>query len=389
MRILTICPHYVPAYHFGGPLNVAHSLSAALVEAGHEVTVCTTNLKTHREVLDVPVDTPLMVDGVEVFYEPVAWFRYWGFSPRLWRRMVREVKRADVVLVHAHYQFANWAGARLARSAGKPYVIFAHGSLHFQGISHQKARLKQLYLAVMERLNFQQALFIAFNAPEEREGSRFGELGKVIPSGIDPAKFAAMPRPGYFRELFPQLQDKLFILFLGRLDIRQKGLDLLIPAFARLKRVYPGVHLVLAGPDEDAGGKLIGQLARRHGVEEAVTLTGLISGREKLAALQDADLLVLPSRFEGLSIALLEALYAGLPVVVTDRVGLWREVEKNRCGLVASFDEDSLAAALNHIAAAPDRREMGQRGRQLVASGYTWDRIARHLMAEIEGTLAS
>ena len=389
MRILTICPHYVPAYHFGGPLNVAHSLSAALVEAGHKVTVCTTNMRTHQENLDVPVDTPLGVDGVEVYYEPVVFWRYWGFSPRLWRRMAREVKRADVVLVHAHYQFANWAGARLARRAGKPYVIFSHGSLHFQGISYQKARLKGLYLTLMERLNFRKALFIAFNAPEEQEGSRCGDLGKVIPSGIDPARFAAMPPRGFFRELYPQLQDKLFILFLGRLDIQQKGLDLLIPAFGRLKRVCPGAHLVLAGPDEDAGGKRIRQLALEHEVEEAVTLTGLISGPVKLAALQDADLFVLPSRFEGLSIALLEALYSGLPVVVTDRVGLWRQVEKNRCGLVTPFDEESLVAALTQLAAASDRREMGQRGRQLVASGYTWDKIARQLMTEREGSLAS
>lgn len=388
MRILTISPHYVPAYHFGGPLNVAHSLSTALVEAGHKVTVCTTNLRNHQENLDVPVDTPIVVDGVEVYYEPVVLFRYWGFSPGLWNRMACEVNRADVVLVHAHYQFANWAGARLARRSGKPYVIFAHGSLHFQGISHKNARLKQLYLTLMERINFQHALFIAFNAPEEKEGSRFGNLGKVIPSGIDPASFAAMPPRGYFRELYPQLQDKPFILFLGRLDIKQKGLDLLIPAFGQLKSTWPGVHLVLAGPDEDAGGKLIRHLALQHGVDDAVTLTGLISGPEKLAALQDADLFVLPSRFEGLSIALLEALYAGLPVVVTDRVGLWREVEKNRCGLVVPFDEFSLAGALQRMAAAPDRREMGQRGRQLVASGYTWDKIARQLADEIEGALA-
>jgi len=387
MRILTICPHYVPAYHFGGPLNVAHSLSKALVKAGHQVTVCTTNLKNHQENLDVPVDTPVSVDGVEVYYEPVFLFRYWGFSPGLWTRMAREVNRADVILVHAHYQFANWGGAKLARRSGKPYVIFAHGSLHFQGISHKSARLKQLYLTLMERINFQNALFIVFNAPEEKDASMFGELGKVIPSGIDPASFATMPLPGYFRELYPQLQDKPFILFLGRLDIQQKGLDLLIPAFGQLRRVCPGVHLVLAGPDEDEGGRLIRHLALQHEVEDAVTLTGLISGQAKLAALQDADLFVLPSRFEGLSIALLEALYSGLPVVVTDRVGLWREVEKNRCGLVVPYDEDSLAGALKRMAMAPDRREMGQRGRQLVAAGYTWDKIARHLAAEIEQAL--
>ena len=177
-------------------------------------------------------------------------------------------------------------------------------------------------------------------------------------------------------------------LFLGRIDAG-KGLDLLLPAFKKLLQVSGDSHLVLAGADERGYEAQVRHLAEELGLASRLTLTGLITGQDKLAALQDADVFVLPSRSEGLSIAMLEAMYMGLPLVVTDRVGLWREVEKNRCGLVVPYDESSLAVALQRMAAAPDRREMGQQGRQLVASGYTWDKIARHLAADIEEALVS
>jgi glycosyltransferase involved in cell wall biosynthesis len=215
---------------------------------------------------------------------------------------------------------------------------------------------------------------------------RFGRC-RVVPNGIDPQVFQELPKMNYFRQQH-KLEQAIIYLFLGRIDAG-KGLDLLLPAFKKLLQVSGDSHLVLAGANERGYEAQVRHMAGELGLASRLTLTGLITGQDKLAALQDADVFVLPSRSEGLSIAMLEAMYMGLPVVVTDRVGLWREVEKNRCGLVVPFDEDSLAGALQRMAAAPDRREMGQRGRQLVASGYTWDKIARHLAAEIEEALAS
>ena len=104
-----VSPHYVPAYHYGGALHVAHSLGKSLVSQGHEVRVCTTNLRNPTEDLAVPVDAKVLVDGVQVYYEPTVSSRYWGFSPQLARRLWLESKWADVVLIHFHYQFASLA----------------------------------------------------------------------------------------------------------------------------------------------------------------------------------------------------------------------------------------------------------------------------------------
>ena len=384
MKVVQIVPHYIPATRFGGPQRVAHFLGKALLKLGHQVTVCTTNLQDEFEDLDVPVDVPVDVDGVCVFYEPVRLSRYWGFSPALARRVKEEIKKADVVLVHAHYQFANLIGARLARKARKPYIIFAHASLHRHGVSHKSGLLKRLYLRFLERANLRGAQFIAFNAPEEKEASFYSELGLVIPNGIDPAEFADMPPAGSFRSRYPQLKDKLLFVFLGRLDVQQKGLDNLIPAFARLRRNYPAAHLILAGPNEDSGLDSVGALAKEKHIEDAITFTGLIAGKDKLAALQDADVFVLPSRFEGLSIALLEALFVGLPVLVTDRVGLCNEVAEATAGLVVASESESIYAGLNEISDSETRQQMRGRGTQLILRSYTWDTIAQQLIDKVK-----
>jgi glycosyltransferase involved in cell wall biosynthesis len=386
MRILMVSPHYVPAYHYGGALHVAHSLGQSLVSQGHEVRVCTTNLRNPTEDLAVPVDVPVMVDGVQVCYEPTVFSRYWGFSPQLARRLWLESKWADVVLIHFHYQFASVAAGWISRVRGKPYIIFSHGSLNAHGLRARSRARKLCYLKLLEQKNFAKALFAAYHSAEEMDTSyRFGRC-RVVPNGIDPQVFQELPKMNYFRQQH-KLEKAMIYLFLGRIDAG-KGLDLLLPAFKKLLQVSGDSHLVLAGANERGCAEQVRHLAEELGLASRLTMTGLITGQDKLAALQDADVFVLPSRSEGLSIAMLEAMYMGLPVVVTDRVGLWREVEKNRCGLVVPYDEDNLAGALRRMAAAPDRREMGQRGRQLVASGYTWDKIARHLTAEIEKALA-
>jgi glycosyltransferase involved in cell wall biosynthesis len=382
-----VSPHYVPAYHYGGALHVAHALGKSLVSQGHEVRVCTTNLSNPTENLAVPVDAPVRVDGVQVYYEPTAFSRYWGFSPRLARRLWLESPWANVVLIHFHYQFASLAASWISRARGKPYIIFSHGSLNTYGLRARRRARKLIYLKLLEQKNFAQALFAAYHSQEEMDTSyRFGRC-RVVPNGIDPQVFQALPPINYFRQQH-KLEKATIYLFLGRIDAG-KGLELLLPAFKKLLPVAGDSHLILAGADERGYEAQVRHLAGELGLASRLTLTGLITGQDKLGALQDADAFVLPSRSEGLSIAMLEAMYMGLPVVVTDRVGLWREVEKNRCGLVVPYDEDSLAEALKQMAAAPDRRAMGQRGRQLVATSYTWDKIARHLIAEIEGALAS
>ena len=386
LKICQVVSHYPPAYHFGGALQVAHALSKSLAAQGHEVRVCTSNLKDLASDLDVPTGASVEMDGAQVYYDPVRLSRYWGLSPAMTRRVWEVTEWADVVLMHFHYQFASLAGAWASRLRTKPYIIFTHGSLNQYGVNARSNTRKRLYLNLLERGNFHRALFAAYHSQEELETSlKFGRCA-VVPNGIDPRMFADRPPRGSFRERYPELDGRTVFLFLGRLDAG-KGLDLLLPAFHTLAESRPDVHLVLAGGNERGYEAQVRRMIAELGLAERVTLTGLISGAQKIGALQDADAYVLPSRSEGLSIAMLEAMYMGLPVIVTDRVGLWRTIEEKQCGLVVPLEEARLADALRRMAEDKGRAEMGRRGHDLVAAQYTWDVISRNLAARIKESI--
>ena len=382
MRILQVVSHYVPAYHYGGVLHVAHSLSKSLVAQGHDVRVCTTRLKDPSTDLDVPSGAPVDVDGAQVYYEPVRFSRYWGLSPAMARRIWDQLEWADVALIHFHYQFASFIGGWASRLKKKPYVVFTHGSLNNYGVSSRGRARKHLYLSLVERGNFRGDLFTAYHSHEEMENSlKFGR-SQVVPNGISPVSFSSPPPGGSFREKYPELKDRLVYLYLGRIDAG-KGLDLLLPAFGKLAEAREDVHLVLAGGDERGYSSQVKNMISDLNLSRRVTMTGLISGPDKLGALRDSDVYVLPSRSEGLSIAMLEAMYMGLPVITTDRVGLWRTIEEQGCGFVVPLDQEKLADALHRMAASDNRAEMGRKARRLVAGQYTWDTIASNLVGHI------
>lgn len=383
MKVLQVISHYVPAWQFGGPLHVAHSLARALVDQGHTVTTVTTNMEAPESDLDVPLDEPVDVDGVRVFYEQTSPPRYWGYAAEMSTRTQKEIHAADVVLSHFHYQYASLAAGRAARHAGKPLVVFSHGSLNLYGVNARSTLFKKLYLAFIERLNFRNAIFTAYHSQEELENSLVFGRTAVIPNGIDPNDFNTLPPVGSFREEHNDLEGRLLFLFLGRLA-PGKGLEILLPAFGDLLRDVPGAHLLLVGGDERGYANKVKRMVQELALSDHVSLTGMLSGKNKLAVLKDADVFVLPSRSEGLSIAMLEAMYMGLPVVVSDRVGLWRTIEAERCGTAVPYEAGRLRDALYIMATSADRKEMGRRARRLVEERHTWQVIARNLVAEIE-----
>ncbi len=223
MQLTQVISHYVPAHRFGGPLQVAHGLGKALVARGHRVSVCTTNLADTDQDLDVPLDTPIDVDGVSVYSEPTCCSRYWGFSPRLWQRANREIAKADVALVHFHYQFANWAGARLARRHQKPYALFAHGSLKKSAIMRKGRWKKRVYLKFAERLNLRNASWLFFNAPEERRASLFSAPGKYCPMASIRMSSTTLVTSPHFVVVLRSWRANSSYCFWGALTLLVKG----------------------------------------------------------------------------------------------------------------------------------------------------------------------
>ncbi len=383
MKILQITPHYVPAYHFGGPLRVAHSLGKSLVTLGHQVTVCTTNLKDEFSFLDVSINKPVDIDGVTVFYEKVNSLRWWGYSRDFKTRITNEIKDSDIVITHFHYQYASYIGGLLARKNNKPLIVFSHGSLNKNGVLRKKTILKFFYINIFEKKNFNNAAFIAFNCEEERQLSYFRKNGKVIPNGIDLNDFKELPLQTLVEKKYPQSMNKKIFLFLGRLNYKQKGLDILIPAFHNAISENPDIHLIIAGPDELGGESKLRKSISELKLDKHITITGMLNDSEKLEVLQAANVFVLPSPSEGLSIALLEALFFNLPVITTTGVGLHKLIKKYNAGLIIDYDQKQLSEAIIALSKDSQIAMMNDKGQELIKSGYTWDKIANQFLKQI------
>jgi poly(glycerol-phosphate) alpha-glucosyltransferase len=194
-----------------------------------------------------------------------------------------------------------------------------------------------------------------------------------------------LPGPGdggrAFRAAFPWVEGRRVLLFLGRVHPK-KGLAHLVDAWAAVARDRPGLRewiLAVAGPDQLGHAAEIAARAAARGVAEDVRLVGPVHGASKESALAAASAFVLPSFSEGFSMAVLEAMAARLPVLVTRQCNL--DVEAFGGGLLAEPDAASVARQLHALLdlSDADRRAMGERGRREVEARYTWPRVARDL----------
>ncbi|HEX7153861.1 MAG TPA: glycosyltransferase [Thermoanaerobaculia bacterium] len=362
MKILHVVPTYLPARRYGGPIVAVHGLCKALVKRGHDVDVFTTNVNGDRP-LDVPVATPVDLDGVRVTYFPSPFPRlYW--SPGMGKALA-EIGRYDVAHLHSVYLWPTWAAARAAEKRGVPYLIAPRGMLVPELIQQKSRIVKSLWLRLIERHNFTRASAIHFTSQLEWDDAKRTGMPLpapiIVPNGID-----LVPRPAVAR-------DARTIVFLGRINWK-KGLEHVIAALPSV----PDARLVIAGNDEERLTPRLVELAQRYGVADRVEFLGPIYGDAKYELLARATLFVLLSTSENFGNVVLEALSMETPVVVSRGVGLADEVARVKGGVIA--DKRTLATVVNELLGDPQRAaEMGCKGRALVESRFVWDRVAAQM----------
>jgi glycosyltransferase involved in cell wall biosynthesis len=389
VRLLHVVPTYVPAWRHGGSIAAVHGLCTALVRRGHEVTVFTTDVHG-TATLDVPRAAPVGVDGVTVWYFPVTSPRRLYRSPALGAALARRLEREmDFDLAHLHSAFL-WptaAAARTAARAGIPYLVAPHGAMVSDLVRRRGRLRKSLWLRLVERRTWAGAA--AFHATSRLEADEAARLGlpmppvQVVPYGVeaepwDPACEADLSPP-----VRAALARRPLLLFLGRLSWK-KGLDRLVAALADV----PGAILAIAGNDEEGYRARLDEVAAGADVVGRVVYLGPVHGADKAALLHRADALVLPSYSENLAIVVLEAMAAGLPVVVSPEVGLASVVREHGAGVVTAGDPPQLASALRRLLGDPaERRAMGRRGRE-AAREFSWPAVAARMEAVYDAILA-
>jgi glycosyltransferase involved in cell wall biosynthesis len=160
----------------------------------------------------------------------------------------------------------------------------------------------------------------------------------VVNYGTTITDVAKTAKPGDFYNEYPELESKRLFLFLSRIH-EKKGCDLLIQAFAKVAKSNPDLHLVMAGPYQTGLQADLRKIADDYGIENRITWTGMIKNEVKWGAMKAAEVFILPSHQENFGIAVAEALAVGTPVLISNKVNIWREIKEMNAGLV---EDDTL-----------------------------------------------
>ena len=348
----------------GGTAERTFQMSRALVAAGVDCTILTTNI-------GLSSSRSKQLAGVKVITLP-CFFRRFFIVRFSWHQLKILVAQADIVHLMGHWSMLNVLISILATQSRTPYVVCPAGELLLFGRSRW---LKYLFNRIIGyRIIRNAAGWIAVTPDEIPVFADYGvkkDHVTVIPNGVNEAEFNADEGDGFSTRY--GLDGVPFILFMGRLNLI-KGPDLLLDAFNFIAYKFPKLHLVFAGPD---GGMLVDlkKLSKKHGLSERVHFIGHISGSDKVNAYRAASLLVIPSRQEAMSIVVLEAGIVGTPVLLTDCCG-FDEVAMAGGGSVVDATVSGLAQGLDTLLSDPvNLRIMGERLQVYVKQRFTWSNI--------------
>ena len=381
MRIAFVIPYFYPALGYGGAPRMAYEMARSLSRRGHHVTVFTTDSGGERRITSEVVETirDNGLDGIQVrFYKNLSnalAYRHRLFFPiHFFREVGSAMAGTEVVHVHDLRSLLSVASHRATRGLGIPYVISPHGGLPRLGKESAKLAFDMFWGRAILR---DAAALCAVSPLEEHDAEVAGiESGRIhlLPPAINADDYTNLPPPGKFVSRWG-LEGRKIALFLGRLHWI-KGADILIEAMGLLRELTD-LHLVIAGLD-DGGENQLKSLVVAKGLEHKVTFTGFLDGADKLSAVIDSKVVVVPSRREGFPMAVLEALACQTPVILTSAcdLGNWM---KEQPGLTRFHSGDAYALAQKIKAALcqPAKSQAMLDGRDFILNNFSSDAMAK------------
>lgn len=345
----------------GGPTHVLREMTARLARLGHEITVVTTDSDGAGGRLSDAGFAP----EVEVELWPAQLRR----SPHgsLRHALAMTQLRCDVAHVHGLFAVPVTFAMVALRLRKIPYVLRPCGMLDVYSLE-QRRTLKRAWLALADRANIAGAAVV--QASTEHEADAVLRLVptanvRVLPQGVD-----APPAPSGRR-----LHARPYLLFLSRIAPK-KGLARLVDAFAALAP-NNDLDLVVVGPDEHGHRAAIEAQVAALGLGARVRFVGAARGIDKSDWFAGAEAFVLPSLDENFGVVVIEAAHLGVPIVVSDQVGLAPAVHAHHAGLVVTHDERLDQAILQVLHA----RSSFRAGCQSLARAFAWEPLARELVA--------
>jgi glycosyltransferase involved in cell wall biosynthesis len=360
----------------GGPAKTVIDMSIAARPFGHDISIYATTYGGETMALE-----PAREAGVDIRLFPVGFPEFWERSPELTRALEATIPSSNLVMIHSLYMYHSWIAASICRRNCVPYIVCPHGALDPYIYRRHRWR-KAIAEALFQNRVLKGAAAVHYTTEDERRLAApvaHNTSAEVVPLSLNADDYRPLPPRGEFRAAFPEIGNRRIVLFLGRLNFK-KGLDLLIPAFAQVLEQGRDLHLVLAGPQDDEMRPKLAAMIEKYDIADRVTFPGYIDGRQKLAALADADMFVLPSYSENFAVSVAEAMFCRLPVIVTDRVNICGDVSRANAGRVITPNVEELAAAIAELAGDENlRQSLGSAGEALVRERFLHERVGQKL----------
>lgn len=397
MRILNIIASVDPAG--GGPIEGILQQAETRAFAGHTSEIVSIDAPDAPWVAACPVKTYAMgalpLDERRRRIKFLPWLRY-GASRKFVAWLSQHQSEYDAIVVHGLWNFTTLGFTLAGLGRGTPYVVFAHGMLDpwFRRTYPLKHLAKSLFWLLADGWVTNGADAVLFTCEEERLQARnafwpYRPTEHVVSFGSGDAPPDAENQRAAFAALLPALGDRPYLLFLSRIHPK-KGCDLLVDAFVTIARGQPELDLVIAGPDQAGLREDLQHRAEAAGVGHRIHWPGMVTGPAKWGAFRGARAFVLPSHQENFGIVVAEAMACGRPVLISNKVNIWREVEGAGAGLVEADTAEGTVRLLERFLALTDDdlSQMSASARAGYQATFSMDGAAKDLIDFLSATVA-
>lgn len=367
----------------GGPIEGIKQLHGPIRAFGVEVEIA---------CCDAP-DAPWLAEsGLPIVHALGPAIGGYAYTPRLQPWLKKNASRFDAIIVNGIWQYHSFATRQVLANTEVPYFLFTHGMLDpwFKRTYPLKHLKKCLYWPWVEYRVLRDARAVIFTCEDERLLARqsfplyrANEVVTAYGTSSPPVNGEELARR--FLENHSDLEGKRLVLFLSRIQ-EKKGCDLLVEAFAQVAKMDSRLHLVMAGPDQVGWLETLRKQAEKLGIAERISWPGMLQGDEKWGAFYAAEVFCLPSHQENFGIVVAEALACGKPVLISNKVNIWREIESDRAGFI---DEDTVDGTVRNLERwlaldADGYCAMSERARLCFASRFHIQRAAERLLEIIQ-----
>jgi len=320
MKILHVYNHFYPC--IGGIENHIENVCTNLIKLGHASDVCCLNRCGSSKKTLRPLEK---YKGITIHRIPYKDFKYYKIAPKV----LGIIKGYDLIHVHGLGFFLDLLSST-KKMHKKPVILSTHG-----GVFHTKRLklLKNFYFFIWSRYKLRNIdRVIAISRNDERIFSKISKNVTFIPNGVDYSVYSKIKRN----------PEKNTLLFIGRIS-ENKRIDRLIEVVKKLKKAGKPHRLIIAGSDWKGEREKLECIVKKNNLEKEITFLGDVSEKRKLELLSTAGFLVSASEYEGFGISVLEAMAAGVPVIVNDIESFRNFVKDTENGFIICFSNTRTA----------------------------------------------